>query len=74
MIAHHDRDCDCGFDSEQVVSQAEARGKVLVQPSLADIQGKQFDEATVIIAEQVGGMEDIPVTHAGHTLPAASLT
>lgn len=47
----------------QVVSQAKASGTVLVQPSLADIQGKRFEQATVIVAEQVGGMEDIPVIH-----------
>ncbi|BDA48979.1 Alpha-glucan water dikinase, chloroplastic [Coccomyxa sp. Obi] len=44
----------------QVVSQAEASGRVLVLPDLAEVQGKRFDEATVIIASHVGGMEDIP--------------
>jgi hypothetical protein len=49
-----------------VVSQGEARGRVLVLPSLAEIQGKRFDEETIVIAEQVGGMEDIPVSHPSH--------
>lgn len=47
----------------QVVSQAESSGRVLVLPDLAEVQGKQFDEATIIIANSVGGMEDIPVRH-----------
>ena len=29
--------------------------------ALSEVQGKQFEEATVLIAETVGGMEDIPV-------------
>lgn len=48
---------------KQVVSQAEARGRVLVLPDLVEVQGKRFDDATVIIATHVGGMEDIPVSH-----------
>ena len=30
-------------------------------PSLAEVQGRSFGRPTVIIAEHVGGMEDIPV-------------
>lgn len=45
----------------QVVSQAEAQGRVEVV-ALSEIQGKHFEEPTIVIAENVGGMEDIPVT------------
>ena len=45
----------------QVVSQAEAQGRVEVV-ALSEIQGKHFEELTIVIAENVGGMEDIPVT------------
>ena len=45
------------------MSQAEACGRVLVLPDLVEVQGKRFDEATIIIASHVGGMEDIPVSH-----------
>jgi len=44
-----------------VVSQAEAQGRVEVV-ALSEIQGKHFEELTIVIAENVGGMEDIPVT------------
>lgn len=30
-------------------------------PSLADVQGQDFDTPQILIAERVGGMEDIPV-------------
>lgn len=33
-----------------------------VLPSLADVQGKDFDTPHILIAERVGGMEDIPVS------------
>ncbi len=45
----------------QVVSQAPAAGQVLVLPSLADVQGSHYDQPHILIAERVGGMEDIPV-------------
>ncbi len=32
--------------------------------SLASVQGKSFDKPTVLITEEVGGMEDIPVSSA----------
>ena len=43
-----------------MVSQAEAQGRVKVA-ALSEVQGKHFEEPTVLIAEAVGGMEDIPV-------------
>ena len=45
----------------QIVSQAEAGGEVAVQ-ELADIQGHSFDSARVLVSNQIGGMEDIPVS------------
>ncbi len=35
-------------------------GKVMACPSLADIQGTSFDVPTVVLADRLGGMEDIP--------------
>ncbi|KAK9807043.1 hypothetical protein WJX72_011773 [[Myrmecia] bisecta] len=49
-----------GVGSWQVVSQQAVVGKVSVLPSLADIQGRHFSQPLVVIAQQVGGMEDIP--------------
>ena len=45
----------------QVVSQAEASGEVVALPSLGDIQGQSFSRPTVLVTQQVGGVEDIPV-------------
>ena len=45
----------------QIVSQAEASGEVAVQ-ELADLQGQSFDAARVLVSNQIGGMEDIPVS------------
>ena len=45
----------------QIVSQAEASGEVAVQ-ELADIQGQSFDSPRVLVSNQIGGMEDIPVS------------
>ena len=47
----------------QIVSQADASGEVVVK-SLASVQGQSFDKPTVLITEEVGGMEDIPVSSA----------
>jgi hypothetical protein len=47
-----------------VVSTAEAAGRVAVLPLLADVQGRDFDTPHILIAERVGGMEDIPVSLA----------
>lgn len=44
----------------QVVSQAPAVGTLQVIASLADVQGQDFAEPVILIAEEVGGMEDIP--------------
>lgn len=46
----------------QVVSTTEASGRVSVLPSLADVQGQDYDTPHILIAERVGGMEDIPVS------------
>lgn len=43
------------------MSQAEAQGEVAVQ-ELADIQGESFNSARVLVSNQIGGMEDIPVS------------
>lgn len=51
----------------QIVSQAEAQGEVAVQ-ELAEIQGQSFDSARVLVSNQIGGMEDIPVS----LLPSAA--
>ena len=47
----------------QIVSQADASGEIVVK-SLASVQGQSFDRPTVLITEEVGGMEDIPVSSA----------
>ncbi|GAQ90596.1 Carbohydrate-Binding Module Family 45 protein [Klebsormidium nitens] len=49
-----------GLGSWQVVSQAAAEGTVMVLTSLAEIQGEQYVKPRIVVAEQVGGMEDIP--------------
>ena len=38
-------------------------------PSLADIQGQSFDRPTVLVTQQVGGVEDIPVRAVHSPLP-----
>jgi len=50
-----------GESNVQVVSQAEAAGEVVALPSLGDIQGQSFGSPTVLVTQQVGGVEDIPV-------------
>lgn len=50
-----------GVSSWQIVSQVPASGKVLCISSLADVQGVEYEEPVVLIADKVGGMEDIPV-------------
>ena len=49
--------CSCIL---QIVSQAEASGQVAVQ-ELAAIQGQTFDTPQILISNNMGGMEDIPV-------------
>lgn len=48
----------------QIVSQAEASGQIAVQ-ELAAIQGQTFDTPQVLISNNMGGMEDIPVSLPG---------
>lgn len=50
-----------GVSSWQVVSNAEAVGLVVEVDSLADIQGKQYDRPTIILTQEIGGNEDIPL-------------
>ncbi|KAK9803518.1 hypothetical protein WJX73_002149 [Symbiochloris irregularis] len=49
-----------GVGSWQVVSQAEAQGRVVVLDSLSEVQGISFPGPTIVVARHVGGMEDIP--------------
>ncbi|KAI8469254.1 MAG: glutathione synthetase ATP-binding domain-like protein [Monoraphidium minutum] len=51
-----------GAGAWQVVSQASvpAAGEVVRYDSLADIQGATFDSPVVVLAERLGGNEDIP--------------
>jgi hypothetical protein len=45
----------------QVVSQVEAAtGKVVLLPDLLGVQGVAFEQPTVVLAQSLGGMEDIP--------------
>jgi alpha-glucan,water dikinase len=43
-----------------VISQVPAVGEVVVYDSLADIQGQSFDTPVVVLAQRLGGTEDIP--------------
>lgn len=54
-----------GVGDWQVVSQQDVTGRLKVIGSLADVQGQVFDEMTVLVAEEVGGMEDIPANVVG---------
>lgn len=49
-----------GVGDWQVVSQQDAQGKLSAITSLADVQGQSYAEATALLADEVGGMEDIP--------------
>eukprot|EP00775_Hariotina_reticulata_P004810 gene4810-5058_t len=50
-----------GASSWQVVSQvASATGEVVVLPNLLGVQGVAFNQPTVVLAQALGGMEDIP--------------
>ncbi|HSB51635.1 MAG TPA: hypothetical protein VLD40_03155 [Dissulfurispiraceae bacterium] len=44
----------------QVISRGEGTGEVLGVTSLKSVQGRSFDRSTVIIADEVGGDEEIP--------------
>ena len=47
--------------SWQIVSNAECSGVIVSVASLADVQNVKYSQPTVIIADRVGGEEDIPV-------------
>ena len=47
--------------SWQIVSNAECAGIVVTVRSLADVQHVKYSEPTVLVADRVGGEEDIPV-------------
>eukprot|EP00798_Chlamydomonas_sp_ICE-L_P020028 gene20028-26744_t len=49
-----------GVSSWQIVSQAPAVGTIKLIADLSEIQGEEFGAPTILIAEKVGGMEDIP--------------
>lgn len=55
-----------GVSPWHVVSQpaeggaAATTGRLVSVPSLADVQGASYSEPTIIVSEQVGGLEDIP--------------
>ena len=52
-----------GLGSWQVVSPApggSVRGEVAAVAALADVQGSSFSRPTVLLADAVGGDEDIP--------------
>lgn len=49
------------FTVPQVVSQVpSATGEVVLLPNLLGVQGVAFDKPTVVLAQTLGGMEDIP--------------
>ena len=41
--------------------------------ALSEIQGQRFEEPSVVIAETVGGMEDIPVHSPAQTFAVPAL-
>ena len=43
-----------------MISQVAASGEVYVIDSLAEIQGKSFEFPMVVLAQRLGGTEDIP--------------
>jgi len=45
----------------QIVSNAECAGVVVTVRSLADVQHVKYSEPTVLVADRVGGEEDIPL-------------
>ncbi|HZY86788.1 MAG TPA: PEP/pyruvate-binding domain-containing protein, partial [Gemmataceae bacterium] len=49
-----------GLGGWQVVSPAAASGRLRVVGRLIDVQGERFAEPTVIVADQVGGDEEVP--------------
>ena len=49
-----------GLGGWQVISPAPASGRVRVVDRLIAVQGERFPEATVLVADAVGGNEEIP--------------
>ena len=49
-----------GLGGWQVVSPAAASGRLRVAARLIDVQGQRFAEPTVIVADAVGGDEEVP--------------
>ncbi len=49
-----------GLGGWQVISSARAFGRVRVVDKLLAVQGERFSEATVLVADQVSGSEEIP--------------
>ncbi|MBF0198864.1 MAG: hypothetical protein HQL32_14200, partial [Planctomycetes bacterium] len=44
----------------QLISRESAAGKVEELPTLSEVQGKKYEEPTILLVEEVGGDEDIP--------------
>jgi alpha-glucan,water dikinase len=44
----------------QVISQMPAQGRVVSVADMAAVQGKRYREPVILLADHMGGMEDIP--------------
>ncbi|MBI5445408.1 MAG: hypothetical protein HY900_29865 [Deltaproteobacteria bacterium] len=60
-----------GLGAWQIVSRARAAGRVRVVPSLLAVQGERFPEPAVLLAEAVGGQEEIPEGTSAVVTPAS---
>ncbi|MFW6059836.1 MAG: phosphohistidine-like domain-containing protein, partial [Phycisphaeraceae bacterium] len=49
-----------GLGGWQIIAPGEAVGRVQMVGALRDVQGRRFDEPTVVVADEVAGDEDIP--------------
>ncbi len=49
-----------GLGGWQIISRGEAVGRMHVVDALRSVQGEQFDEPTILLADEVSGDEDIP--------------
>jgi alpha-glucan,water dikinase len=54
-----------GLGGWQVISPAAASGRLRVVGKLIDVQGERFAEPTVVVADHVGGDEEVPEGAAG---------
>jgi alpha-glucan, water dikinase len=54
-----------GLGGWQVISPAAAAGRLRVVGRLIDVQGERFAEPTVLVADHVGGDEEVPEGAAG---------